>query len=55
LKSNEQINDHIDMPVQKVTHAHDVCIFDNYPQFQEKVIRYCLATRAHYVVQIESC
>ena len=30
LKSDEQIDDHIDMPIEKVTHVHEVCILDNY-------------------------
>ena len=40
--------------VEEVIHVHEVSISDNYPQFLEKVNRDCLATRAHYVEQVES-
>ena len=33
---------------------HEMCTLDNYSQYLKKVIRDCLATRAHYVEQVES-
>jgi len=41
-------------PVEEVIHVHEVWILDDYPQFSKKVIRDCLASRAHYAEQIES-
>ena len=41
-------------PVKESIYVHKVCILDNYPQFLERVIRDCLATCAHYVVQVKS-
>jgi len=38
----------------KVTHVHEMCILNNYPQFLKKVIRDCLATCARYVEQVKS-
>ena len=40
--------------IEDVIRVHEVCILNNYPQFLKKVIRDCLATRAHYVEQVES-